>query len=235
VKLNKRLIVNGRPVTVASDYVRLRLSHVGEGIFEVPEELEGLGRALVEFYVGVGGGEEYLMLTGALTETRRLAPGRVRLAARELSAVLEMPLVINLMHPTARQVLARIEHGTGLRFLLPARADYLDERRVDFRSYKRGVDALNLLGKKWELAEAVWFQLPDGRMYWGHWAQGPYTKGAVPIEPHLISARDDKNRTLVLPYIPALRPGMVVEAGFRFRIDGLTFSGDTVNVEWKEV
>lgn len=235
VRLNKRLIVNGHQLPLASDYVRLRLNHVGEGIFEVLEEPQGLSRALVELYVSVAEGEEYLVMTGAVTEARRLAPGRVRLAARELSAVLEMQVIINLSHCTVRQVIAKIEQKTGLRFLLPAGAAYLDERRLQYHHYGRCVDALNALARQWKTVEAVWCQLPDGRMYWGHWAAGPYTKAVLPVESRLISQRDDDRHTLVLPYIPALRPGMVVESDFRFRIDGLIFSGDTVKVEWRKV
>ena len=46
---------------------------------------------------------------------------------------------------------------------------------------------------------------------------------------------DDKSRTLMLPYIPALRPGMMVESDFRFRIDGLVFTGEKLKVNWTKV
>lgn len=232
MRISKRLLINGRPLPLASDYVRLRLSRIGEGIFEVLEEPRGLQRALVEFYVSVGETQEFLVLTGAVTATRRTAPGRVRIDVRELSTVLDTTIILNLMHCTARQVVAKIERETGLRFLLPAGAAYLDERRVRFQFYGRCRDALEVAAKKWEIDEAVWFQLPDGRMYWGHWALGPYNKAPLPIEANLIIERDAERRTLTLPYIPALRPGMVVQADERFRIDGLLYSGDTVRVDY---
>ena len=234
MRLNKRLLVDGKQVPLVSDYVRLRLNEVGDGIFEV-QDLPGRKGNLVGLYVSVGDSQEYLMMTGALVETRLLAKGRLRIAARELSTVLEMPIMINLPQCTAREVVAEIEEVTGLRFLLPAGADYLDERRVGFKHFGQCLGALNSLAKRWDLVEAVWFQLPDGRMYWGHWASSPYTKAPLPIEAGMISQMDEKNKTLVLPYIPALRPGMVVKSEFRFRIDGLTFAGDTVKVDWKRV
>ncbi len=235
MRLTKRLLINGRPIALASDYVRLELSEVGTGIFEVLEERQRLERALLELYVGVGDAQEYLVLTGAVNGTRRLAPGRVRIDANELCTVLDLKLVLNLMHCTPRMVIAKIEETTGLRFLLPAGAAYLDERHVRFRSYGNCRLALATLAKAWELDDAVWFQLPDGRMYWGHWAAGPYTKAPLPIGSELISERDNERRTLVLPYIPALRPGMVVQSDFRFRIEKLVFSGETTRVEWREV
>ncbi len=233
MNLTKRLLVNGRPLALDSDYVRLRLNHSGEGIFEVREAPARLDRALVELYAGVGEGEAaYLVFTGALTESRETAPGRLRLTARELSLSLERTLVLNLSHCTVRQIVARIERETGLRFLLPAGAHYLDERHIRFNHYGSCAAALVHMAKRWELPEMVWFQLPDGRMYWGHWMQGPYTAAPVPIEHRLILERDEKAQTLLLPYIPALRPGMLVDAGFRFRVDGLTFAGETVRVKW---
>jgi hypothetical protein len=235
LRLNKRLLINGRPVSLASDYVRLHLNEIGTGIFEVLEKPPALRRALVELYAAVGDTEEYLIFTGAVTDTRETAPGRLRIDASELSMVLEATCVINLMHCTARQVVGKIERETGLRFLLPAGAGYLDERRVMFKSYGSARDALDAAAKRWEVEDAVWFQLPDGRMYWGHWALGPYTRAPLPISSDLISQRDEERRTLVLPYIPALRPGMVVQSDFRFRIDGLVFSGDTVRVQWRAV
>jgi hypothetical protein len=235
VRLTKRLLINGQQIPLASDYVRLHLNDVGAGIFEVLEAPRSVRRALAELYVAVGDAEEYLILTGAVTETRQLAPGRLRLDVSELAMVLDSTIVINLMHGTARQVVAKIEGATGLRFLLPAGADYLDQRRVVFKYYGRCRDALEAAAGKWEVDEAVWFQLPDGRMYWGHWALGPYSKAPLPISSDLISQRDMERHTLVLPYIPALRPGMVVQSDFRFRIEGLVFSGDTARVEWKEL
>ena len=235
MRLTKRLLINGRPIALASDYVRLELSEVGTGIFEVLEDRPRLERALVELYVGVGEAQEYLVLTGAVKETRRLAPGRVRIDASELCMVLDLRLILNLMGCTPRHVIAKIEETTGLRFLLPAGAAYLDERRVRFRSYGSCRQALAALAKTWELDDAVWFQLPDGRMYWGHWAAGPYTKAPLPIGSELITERSNERRRLVLPYIPALRPGMVVQSDFRFRIEKLVFSGETARVDWREV
>jgi len=46
VRLTKRLLINGRPIALASDYVRLELSEVGTGIFEVLEDRPRLERAL---------------------------------------------------------------------------------------------------------------------------------------------------------------------------------------------
>lgn len=235
MQLEKSLLINGKKLALASDMVRLHLSEVGEGVFEVLEQPAQASRSLVELYVGVGGKEEYLVFTGALREVKRMGEGRYRVDARELSVVMETHIIINMMRCSAREVIAKIERETGLKFLLPKGAPYLDEKLIRFNYYGKASDALQALSSKWELKEMVWCQLPDGRMYWGHWAQGPYTAAPVPIAENLISHRNSGTKTLVMPYIPGLRPGMLVEADFRFRIDGLIFSGETVKVHWKAV
>ena len=233
--LNKRLLINGQAMPLASDFVRLKLNEVGEGFFEVLEQPRSEGRALVEFYAGVNGKEEYLVFTGALREVKQMGEGRFRVTARELCMVLDMNIILNFGRCTAREVIAKIEKETGLKFLLPKGAYYLDENRLQFTHYGSASDAIKAVTHKWDLKEMVWFQLPDGRMYWGHWTQGPYTRAPLPIEAKLMSEMNDKSRTLMLPYIPALRPGMLVESDFRFRIDGLVFTGEKLKVNWTKV
>ena len=208
---------------------------MGEGFFEVLEQPRAEGQALVEFYAGVNGKEEFLVFTGAMRGVKQMGEGRFRVTARELCMVLELHIVINMGRCTAREVIAKIERETGLKFLLPKGAYYLNEARLQFSHYGSAAGAIKAVSKKWDLTEMVWFQLPDGRMYWGHWTQGPYTRAPLPIESKLMSEMNDKSRTLMLPYIPALRPGMMVESDFRFRIDGLVFTGEKLKVNWTKV
>lgn len=235
MNLRKRLLVNGKPLSLDKARLELGLNRHGEGTFEVLEKLPASARTpLAEYYLGVGDQPDYLVMTGAVTEYQPLGQARYRIVVRELSSVLDMPVQVNLTQVSARQVLNRIEKQTGLRFLLPAKASYLDERRVRFQSFGSGADALKLLQHVWELTSVVWYQLPDGRMYWGHWSQGPYNASEVPIDPKLILARNDQGNTLDLPCIPALRPGMVVRTEFRFRIDALVFSEDLVRLHYSK-
>lgn len=234
--IDKRLVINGKAMPLSSDFVKLKLNEVGEGVFEVLQQPPRSERqALVEFYAGVGGKEEYLVFTGALREVKQLGEGRFRLTARELCMILDLHVGINMMRCTARDVIAKIEKKTGLKFMLPKGAYYLDESRLQFSHYGPASGAIKAISEKWDLKEMVWFQLPDGRMYWGHWTQGPYTRAPLPIKSDLINELNDKTRTLMLPYIPALRPGMLVNSDFRFRIDGLVFTGEKLKVNWTKV
>ena len=236
MNLRKRLLINGNQVALGSDRVELGLNRIGEGVFDILEPIPASARTpLAEFYLGVGEQDEYLVMTGAVMAKEPKGEGRFRITVRELSAVLDMPVRIDMRQVSARQVLGRIEKKTGLRFLLPAKARYLDERRIRFVSHGSGVEALALIAERWELSNVVWFQLPDGRMYWGHWTQGPYTASEVPIDPKLVLRQDDEQGTLELPCIPALRPGILVRTDFRFRIDHVIFIGDKVQLAFTRV
>lgn len=235
MRLSKRLLLNGRTVPLGADRVELGLNRVGRAVLELLEPVQARRNPLVELYAAVAGQPEYLMLKGALMEVKRSEQRTWRATVHELATVLSMPLHLELRTPTAREVLARIEASTRLQFLVPTRAAYAERVVPLFASYGTAADALNGIARRWHLPDVVWYQLPDGQMYWGHWADGPYTKGALPVDAKLVTAVDPVQRTLLLPYIPALRPGMVVEAGFRFRIDALTFSGWTVQVTYTPV
>jgi hypothetical protein len=149
--------------------------------------------------------------------------------------VLEFPCFFFLRRVTLRDVIAKIEQESRLHFLLPAGADYLNERRPAFESQGSCKAALAQLPKRWDVPDAVWYQLPDGTVYWGRWQNGPFSKGAVPIEAKLLLEHHADQGVLRLPCIPALRPGMIVQSDFRFRIDGTIFQGDTVQVKYQRL
>jgi len=247
MKVRQRLLVNGEAVVPLAFTVRLALNSVGWARFTLPvgalsglpaatrNEVPGLRGALAELYLGVGGREDYLVLVGAVTESRGSAEQERSVQARELCAALEFPAVYYLRNITAREVIAHIERRSRLRFILPSGAPYLDQPSPVFESKGTHVNALNKIGLLWSVPGSVWYQLPDGRVYWGQWNSGPFNKAPLPVDPRLILQEDETQKTLLLPCIPALRPGMVLDCRFRRRIEALTFEGDTVLLEWQRV
>jgi hypothetical protein len=125
--------------------------------------------ALVEYYAAVGQSEHYRVLMGAVTRIETLPGKRKLLHARELSFALEFPASYYLRHPSARDVIAAIEKKSGLHFIVPVSAQYLEERRPVFSTQGTSRTALDHLGQLWDVPGAVWYQLPDGLIYWGHW------------------------------------------------------------------
>ena len=236
MRIEKRLLVNGNKLPLAGEKVDLGLGRIGEAEFDVLTEINlPPGRTLVELYAGVAGQNEFRVFTGVLTEIRPRGSARQLLRARELSMVLELEQRFNMHRPTPRELIARIEKYTSLNFLLPVGMDYLDQRFIEGLDTCSSVKALELMIKDSGSKDLVWYQMPDGKMFFGHWIHGPYTKNPLPVDAHLLTGRDDKARTLNLPYIPALRPGMVVQADFRFLIEKLRFNESLCSVQWRKV
>ncbi len=234
IEVNHRLQIAGQAIPLEAVTVQLRLNEVGSGQFTVPAAPAVKKGTFAEFFISVAGGAHYLVFTGAVTNVTA-AEGRQQVVARELCAVLEFPCFFFLRRATVRDVIAKIEEESRLHFLLPAGADYLSDRRPAFESKGSCRAALAQLPKAWDVPDAVWYQLPDGTLYWGRWQTGPFTKGAVPIEAKLMLEHQPDQGLLRLPCIPALRPGMVVQSDFRFRIDGVIFQGDTVQVKYSRL
>jgi len=230
IEVNHRLQISGRPVPVEAVSVNLMLNDVGFAQFTVPNSAPVTKGGFAEFFISVAGGAHYLVFTGAVTEVQ-LAENRQQVRVRELCAVLEYPCFFFLRRTTLREVIAKIEQESRLHFILPSGAGYLNERKPVFESQGSCKNALAQLPKAFDVPDAVWYQMPDGTIYWGVWQNGPFTKAAVPIESKLILENDNKS-LLRLPCIPALRPGMLVQSDFRFRIDAVTFQGDTVQVQY---
>jgi hypothetical protein len=231
IEVNNRLQIDGKIVPVEQVSVNLMLNDIGFAVFSVPVTVPVRKGTFAEFFISVAGGAHYLVFTGAVTEVKVVGVQQ-QVRVRELCAVLEFPVFFFLRRVTVRDVIKKIEQECRLRFLLPAGASYLDEPRPNFESNGSCKLALDKLAQKFDVPDAVWYQMPDGTIYWGRWQNGPFTKAAVPIEPKLFLENDSNTGLARLPCIPALRPGMVVQSNFRFRIDLVTFMGDTCMLKY---
>jgi len=203
---------------------------VGQAVLLLPTG-HGLGRGdRAEVQLAVADSPRYTVMLGTVTEVAPAGHLLQRVTVRELSAALETSLAIQLFQATPANVLSHLERRTGLSFLLPRQGAYLRQpcRLFDVRG--TGLEVLAQMARVWPGAEAVWTQLPDGRIYWGDWRTAPYTGGTLPLGPELIVAREA--RALELHCFPGLRPGMVLEpkGGPRLRLLARTvsFRGTTV-------
>ncbi|HEX7928212.1 MAG TPA: hypothetical protein VF678_11515, partial [bacterium] len=179
IEVNHRLQISGKPVPVEGVSVSLMLNDVGVGTFVVPGDAPVKKGGFAEFFISVAGGAHYLVFTGAVTEVQ-LAQNRQQVKARELCAVLEYPTFFFLRRTTLREVIAKIEEESKLHFILPRGAGYLNDRKPAFESGGSCKNALAQLPKAFDVPDAVWYQMPDGTIYWGQWQSGPFTKAAVP-------------------------------------------------------
>lgn len=236
--IEKRLELAGEAVKLVRETVTLELGAVGWGRFVV-RGLEGPpGPVAVRFLAGLRGqGSVLPVLVGVVSESALTAPGERTLTVREPSALLKLPASFALRHCTPGEVLAEIEALTGLSFLLPSTGDYLTRRLPHFAAAGSCRAALEAMGPAWEVPDAVWSGLPDGRVYWGRWGSGPWAGDPIEIDSALVVAREE--RALVLPALPTLRPGVLIEdtaAGTGpVMVNRAIFREGNVRIEWGEV
>jgi len=244
--IEKRLELNGVAANLVRETVTLELGAVGRGRFVV-SGLEGSpGTVTARYLVGVRAdtlttGGVFPIMLGVVSESALTAPGEWSLTVREPSALLKLPASFALRHCTPRRVLAEIEALTGLSFVLPAKGDYLTRRLAHFAPGGNCRAALEAMGPAWEVSDAAWSGLPDGRIYWGSWAAGPWGTEPVELDPDLVVSREE--RALVLPLLPTIRPGVLVKdtiAGSGpVMINRAVFGGSgregNVRIEWGEV
>jgi len=236
--IEKRLEVNGETVELVGEKVTLELGAVGRGRFTV-RGLEGPpGNVPARFLAGLQGeGRVMPVLVGAVAESALVGADEWLLTVLEPSALLKLPAAFALRHCTPREVLAAIEGVTGLSFLLPGDGAYLARRLPRYAPAGTCRAALEAMGGAWGVADAVWSGLPDGRVYWGPWASGPWGTEVIGIDPALIVSREE--RALTIAYIPYARPGVTIRdsaaGGDPVMVRRVVFGGRGARVEWGEL
>jgi hypothetical protein len=249
MQISRKVVVGGLPLAAQVLTAHLGLSTVGtatalfgpEALTPGPADPRAVERILgaakgqlAECFVSVAGQPDYLVAMGPVSGMQRAGNG-FQVTVRELCTILEMQTALYLRNCSAREIVATIEKRSKLHFLVPAKSPYLDEIRPVFQFTGTCRAALAKIVQTWELTETVWYQLPNGSVFFGPWRLGPFTNSDLPVDPRLVLEKDMEQHTLRLPLIPALRPGMVVDCGFRFRIDELDFETETVLIKWKRL
>ena len=159
----KRLSIGrgmGEPV---EDQVVLGLNQVGWGVFDVQssnfEELKL--KAGCRFYVGRTDKFTVMLLQGTISKIEDVRPGIQRITVRQRSKALENDQSIRLSNCTALDVLEEIVELTGLTFATAnpkgTGAEYLTTPVPEFSSSGALTKALDLLGKTYGVADAVWY------------------------------------------------------------------------------
>ena len=236
LRLKKRLLLDGRIVPLHGEQVRLGLSQVGEGLLRIARGGRSPLGAFAELFVSVGDSQEYQVITGIVWRVR---PGGTdwMLHVHEVTQGLRRRVLLRMDACDASEVVAEVGLQCGLKFLLPANMPLLKQRQKEFNAHNLGSEVLSMVGKFWNIPGAVWTQLPDGQVYWGPWTSAPFVGRPLRLEPILVQGLDLQRGIMEMPYLPAFRPGVVVEIpldqkALRVRIDELTFSGQTMRVHW---
>ncbi|HHH0246731.1 TPA: hypothetical protein ACPZM5_004603, partial [Yersinia enterocolitica] len=84
------------------------------------------------------------------------------------------------------------------------------------------------LGRAFNIPDYVWYQLPDGTVYVGSYADSRFAQTPIDI-PQEFAQGGGGGNSLTLPLIPAIRPGVIVNGR---RITKVDVSDDSMTLNW---
>ena len=191
--------------------------------FKITLELMAFGRAeltirseelpvgLAEISLGFFGESLYPFFQGMSVLATPKGEGVVHLLIRELSSLLETQVQVALRHPKCSDVLAAISRACNLTVLVDKSAPYLETQAPYFYSLGNGRQALENF-ELWGVKKGIWFQRPDGKIWWGSWDHSLFATMPIFEIPEEVKREINAlDTSFVLPPTPTIRPGVKLE------------------------
>lgn len=220
------LRIGDNETTVNKLNLSLSLSGCGLGFITVMTTQDCVGK-LVRLDLGYNA-SIYRWLTGFVERSAPAENGSQRLFVRELVGVFERSWPCSLQHPTLRDVTDAVGKATAMRFVLPENTAYTDTPIPHFQHNGSGNQLILNLGRAFSIPDYVWYQLPDGTVYVGSYADSRFAQTPVDI-PQEFAQGGGGGNSLTLPLIPAIRPGVIVNGR---RITKVDVTDDKMTLTW---
>lgn len=222
--INLRL--GAETVAVADMQLMLELSACGRGFITALTENDCVGQ-LVRLDLGYND-VVYRYFTGFVERSTPAENGAQRLFIRELVGGFERQWPLSQQHPTLRSVTDALSQNTDILFALPPGAAYTDTPIPHFTHSGSGYQLLADLGRSFGIEDYVWYQLPDGAVYVGSYADSRFACTPIDIPTDFIRAAAAGN-TWTLAIVPAIRPGVIVNGR---RITQIRVDNDEMSLTW---
>ncbi|WP_422527666.1 hypothetical protein [Serratia fonticola] len=220
------LRIGTETIAVASFRVVLELAACGRGFITALTPVDYTGQ-LVRLDLGINS-TVYRWFTGYVERSSPVENGAQRLFVRELVGTFAQKWPVSLQHPTLRDVTAEVARLTGMVFSLPENAGYLDTPIPHFTHSGTGDQLLANLGRAFSIADYTWYQLADGSVFVGSYADSLFARSPIDIPTEFIQNAAAGN-SMTLPLIPAIRPGVIANGR---RITQVTANDDEMTLTW---
>jgi len=228
MKLHKILVINGAPVSLVKDDVRLDATSPGRATFTIQSAVPVKG--LVTLDIGYNEGTLQRHFIGYVERCTAANAVEQVLFCRELAAVLANPLPLNLRHVDLRAVLAEISEQTGLRFRVPDRP-YASVKAPFFYSLAAGYQAMDSLARVFSIPNFTWQQQGNGEVFVGSWADSFFGARAPLQIPTELFDGYQGNQSAMVAALPGLRPGATINHGER--ITSVALADNQMAIRWK--
>ncbi|MGK3118198.1 hypothetical protein [Pseudomonas corrugata] len=228
MKLHKVLAINGAPIALVKEDVRLDATSPGRANFTVQSTTSLKG--LVTLDIGYNQNTLQRHFIGYIERCTAANAIEQVLFCRELAAVLANPLPMNLRHVDLRAVLAEISEQTGLRFRVPER-QYAGIKAPYFYSLAAGYQAMDSLARVFGISDFIWQQQGNGEVFVGSWADSFFGARAPLQIPMELFDGYQGNQSAMVAALPGLRPGATINTGER--VTSVTLANDQMAIRWK--
>ncbi|UTL80431.1 hypothetical protein [Pseudomonas putida] len=228
MKLHQVVSVGGQILDLVNADVRLELRNPGRATFTVQASTPLKG--LVTFDFGYNDKPLQRHFIGYVERSTSANTKHQVLFCRELASVLAKPLPMNLRHVDLRAVLEEVSLQTGLRFRVPDRS-YATTRAPFFYSLATGYQAMESLGRVFNVPDFIWQQQGDGEVFVGSWADSYFgVRPALQLPNELFDGYQG-NQSAMIAALPGLRPGASINQGER--VTNVALSGNQMAIRWK--
>ncbi|MCQ6256938.1 hypothetical protein [Pseudomonas sp. Q11] len=228
MKLHKVLAINGAPIALVKEDVRLDTFSPGRANFTV-QSITPL-KGLVTLDIGYNQSTLQRHFIGYIERCTAANAVEQMLFCRELTAVLANPLPMNLRHVDLRAVLAEISEQTGLRFRVPDRP-YAGIKTPYFYSLAAGYQAMDSLARVFGIPDYTWHQQGNGEVFVGSWADSFFgIRAPLQIPTELFDGYQG-NQSAMVAALPGLRPGATINTGER--VTSVALANDQMAIRWK--
>jgi hypothetical protein len=228
VKLHKILAINGAPIALVKDDVRLDATSPGRATYTIQSAVPVKG--LVTLDIGYNEGTLQRHFIGYVERCTAANAVEQVLFCRELAAVLANPLPLNLRHVDLRAVLAEVSEQTGLRFRVPDRP-YASVKAPFFYSLAAGYQAMDSLARVFGIPDFTWHQLGNGEVFVGSWTDSFFGARAPLQIPTELCDGYQGNQSAMVAALPGLRPGATINHGER--ITSVALADNQMAIRWK--
>ena len=228
MKLHKVLAINGAPIALVKEDVRLDATSPGRANFTVQSSVPVKG--LVTLDIGYNQSTLQRHFIGYIERCTAANAVEQMLFCRELTAVLANSLPMNLRHVDLRAVLAEISEQTGLRFRVPDRP-YAGIKAPYFYSLAAGYQAMDSLARVFGIPDFTWHQQGNGEVFVGSWADSFFgIRAPLQIPTELFDGYQGSQSAMVAA-LPGLRPGATINNGER--VTSMALANDQMAIRWK--
>ncbi|WHI46818.1 hypothetical protein [Microbulbifer sp. VAAF005] len=224
MQLHKRLTVNGEPVSIINDDVRLDLFTPGRAAFTVRSSANLNG--LVQLDLGYNPNQLQRFFIGYVVNCTTVN-GDQKLMCRELTAALAKVVPLAERYITLAGVLGVISSLTGLQFVIGT-GSYTDNKAPAFYSMGTGYWVMDHLGQAFDIPQYTWQQQGDGKVFVGSWADSYWAGRPLALPSGYTTNFGISNRAKIA-CIPRLRPGVLLNGHYATKVE---LSGNYMNLTW---